>query len=84
MKSPNSVVVVRMVAVHRPSGKSDFNRWKAAIPNLAGNAFGKVDVSFDKPYAVDQSSDMVGMDEGISATFFERLTAMGFSAIRFV
>ena len=84
MKSPNSVVVVRMVKVHRPSGKTDFNRWKAAIPNFAGNAFGKVDVSFDKPYAVDESSDMVGLDENITASFLDNLNRLGFTKIEFV
>ncbi len=84
MKSPNSTVIVKLVNVNRPSGKSDFKRWKAAIPNFAGNVFGKPCESFDKPYAVDESSDMVGLDENITRGFLDGLSAMGFTKIEFV
>lgn len=81
---PESVVIVKLVAVNRPSGNSDFKRWKAAIPNMAGNAFGEPVPSFAKPYFVRESSDMVDLDEKITATFLDELNFLGFSKINFV
>lgn len=83
-KVSKSTVIVKLVNVNSPSGHSRFKRWKAALPNMAGSNFGEVVPSFIKPYFVTESSDMVGLDEKITATFLDDLNSLGFTDIAFV
>ena len=73
-----TTVFVSLANVTRPSGLSDFKRWKVAIPNEAGL---KGAPSYRSPYMVDESSDMVGVDHKITADFFAALDAQGYAIV---
>lgn len=85
-------LLVKLCNVTRPiSGRVDFQRWKAAHPNMAGRDFkGNEIPSFRPPYLVDESSDMIAiseenpaLDEAITAQFFADMEGRGFKSIGF-
>lgn len=90
-----SALIVKLCNVTRPqSGKVDFQRWKAAIPNEAGSCFGQRDdngklltvPSFRAPYFVDESSDMLAgsIDHRVTANFLLDLERQGYTKITMV
>lgn len=74
--------IVKVKEVKRPySGAAIGVRLVAAIPNMAGKAFGEAVPSFNKPYFIAESGDSNWVTEPMRERFLEKLRWLGFDEI---